>query len=244
VLASLNSAREKARIAAGQLFDASMYHAYGANAVGIWDFNEGTGGSGTIITDTSGNGFDGIISGNPTWVTGVNGVSGTALHFDGSTNGIVLPPSLASRIDLLGGTNGALMLTAWIRQTSVNPTNTLVCGLPGFMFSSYWIYKLRTYVSGGSVTVVPISNATIPNNKWTHVAFLLRAGKDFTYYIDGKSDLVLQNPSLIIATPTDIMNLTGFTFSSQIPVIGGPCITGKAGFVGDIANVRLYYADF
>ena len=41
VLVSLGSARSKAKIAAGLQFSASVHHALGAYAVGIWDFDEG-----------------------------------------------------------------------------------------------------------------------------------------------------------------------------------------------------------
>ncbi len=68
VLSSLNTARDKARIAAGQRFEASMHHAYGAGAVGIWDMDEE---SGSTVSDLSGNGFDGTFSG-PEWAGGQN----------------------------------------------------------------------------------------------------------------------------------------------------------------------------
>ena len=56
VLASLNTARERARIAGIQQFDANVYHALGDSAVGIWDFDEK---SGTVFNDRSGFGNNG-----------------------------------------------------------------------------------------------------------------------------------------------------------------------------------------
>jgi len=53
-----------------------------------WTFDEG---SGAIATDASGNGREGTFTGEPQWVTGVNG--GGALHFDGDDDFVshVLP---------------------------------------------------------------------------------------------------------------------------------------------------------
>jgi len=60
VLASLNNARENARIAAGMQFAASTYHGIGDQLIGSWDFDNG---SGTTINDFSGNSNTGTISG-------------------------------------------------------------------------------------------------------------------------------------------------------------------------------------
>ena len=47
--------------------------------VGVWTLDEG---SGTHVTDGSGNGNNGVLSGGVSWVPGI---SGSALSFDGST---------------------------------------------------------------------------------------------------------------------------------------------------------------
>ncbi|MEA3295592.1 MAG: prepilin-type N-terminal cleavage/methylation domain-containing protein, partial [Patescibacteria group bacterium] len=60
VLVSTKGIREKARLAKAQKFDSSIQHALGANAVGIWRFEEGTG---TTAHDESGYGNDGTIHG-------------------------------------------------------------------------------------------------------------------------------------------------------------------------------------
>ena len=60
VYVSLGSARDKARIAAGLSFESSVYHALGAYAVGIWDFDECSQGS---ATDSSGNDNNGTVNG-------------------------------------------------------------------------------------------------------------------------------------------------------------------------------------
>lgn len=60
VLVSVNSARQKAKIAAGMRFAGSLYHGLGSEAVGIWNFDEGSGGT---ANDTSGYSNNGTITG-------------------------------------------------------------------------------------------------------------------------------------------------------------------------------------
>lgn len=52
--------------------------------IGYWNFDEG---SGTVAHDTSGNGYNGTVTG-ATWTTGkIN----SALSFNGPTNAVVTP---------------------------------------------------------------------------------------------------------------------------------------------------------
>lgn len=80
VFVSLGSAREKARLAKGLQFSAQVFHALGANAVGVWDFDDGT------ANDASGNNnnvtvLGAIFScGDDETPSG----SGCSLYFDGN----------------------------------------------------------------------------------------------------------------------------------------------------------------
>ena len=60
VFTALGGSRERAKIAKGLQFSASIHNALGAYAAGVWNFNEG---SGSAATDMSGNNNDGTISG-------------------------------------------------------------------------------------------------------------------------------------------------------------------------------------
>ncbi len=78
VLVNMSGAREKARIAKGLQFSQSIYHALGAYAAGIWNFEKVE--SGTDITpDMSGYGNYCTVYG----ATTVEGIIGNALYFDG-----------------------------------------------------------------------------------------------------------------------------------------------------------------
>jgi hypothetical protein len=76
-------------------------HAQSSNIIATWHFDEG---SGSVVTDSSGNGYDGIING-ATWTTGI---SGGALDFDGVDDYVGIVNS--SSLDNLN----ALTFEAWI----------------------------------------------------------------------------------------------------------------------------------
>ena len=78
--------------------------AHAANGVvASWPFDEG---SGTVLHDTSGNGNNGVVSGDAQWVSGF---SGPALSFDGNTGRVRVPDS--SSLDPAA----AVSVSAWIR---------------------------------------------------------------------------------------------------------------------------------
>lgn len=108
VLAQVNSARDKARITAGNQFGASIFHSQGPNLVGKWDFDDG---SGTIIKDSSGNGKDGSISGsNYSWTTGAN--NGGLQLWGGTTANINFGSGLWKSSDLT--------ISFWVKPVTIN----------------------------------------------------------------------------------------------------------------------------
>ena len=81
VIASLNSARDKGRIAAGQKFGASLHHAIGDELVGEWKFDQDT------LVDTSGWGNDGTHSRGVSLPGDfVDGAMGRSMIFDGTSD--------------------------------------------------------------------------------------------------------------------------------------------------------------
>ena len=229
VISSVNTAREKARIASGRQFEANMHHAYAAGSVGIWLLDEGTG---TTANDASGNGFHGTFSGTPQWVSGV---TGTALRFNGS-NAVFLP-SISSRTDLVGGfDSGKAILMAWIYPTSYTPGlySCFASGFPGMLYlcinPSRQLQLMVNAPGQGNGNYWPASTGTIPLNKWTHVAFLLEAGVGYTFYIDGKLDRRVSEPLIRVA------NMGGQSG------IGSSWTVAGEWFVGDVDSVRAYHA--
>ncbi|MBI5133905.1 MAG: LamG domain-containing protein [Candidatus Taylorbacteria bacterium] len=81
VLSSLNSARDKARIAAGKQFAAQAGRAAGDYAMGIWELDECSGSSAGNRAGTN----LGTIVGGASWTADSIKATGCSLSFDGST---------------------------------------------------------------------------------------------------------------------------------------------------------------
>jgi len=149
--------------------------------VGWWRLDDG---AGTTAVDSSGNGNDGALQGNPQWVTGQ---IGKALQFNGADEYVDVPHA-----DILT-TDNEVTVMAWI--------NTERHGGPG---SENWqgiiakgnssrSYSLYTYNAGGlhfSTTsgdayVGTTSSTQVPLNEWVHVCAMVIGGQH-QYYINGE----------------------------------------------------------
>lgn len=154
-----------------------------ANVVGLWYMNEG---SGTTLTDNSGNGNNCSIDATTNWI-GTDKFIG-ALHFQGGTDG--------STVNC--GSSSAFNLQAFTYEMFVRRTGTAWGRLAGHLGSGQnrW---LMSYNGNGTVKVSiwPCStcgseefnsNASIPNDSnWHHVAFTLQSST-VKIYIDGQLD--------------------------------------------------------
>lgn len=104
VLVSLNTARSKARLAAGKEFDANVYHAVGDTLAGEWKFDECTG---TVAVDTGAGNT--ATFGTATWSTDTPFGIGCALQ--GSA-------SVASISSFISG-NRDYTISAWFKASSL-----------------------------------------------------------------------------------------------------------------------------
>jgi prepilin-type N-terminal cleavage/methylation domain-containing protein len=219
IMASINNARESARVKAGMQFDANMFHAYGANIVANYEMDEG---SGSVLTDSSGSGYNGSITGSPTWTTGIQG---SGIQFNGGSYATL--PSIP--VSNFGGTTGKILFTAWVKPTIASGTNTAISVIPGL----YYVYipgnSVITFMGSNGSNIWPTSTSTVPINKWTHIGILIENGIGYKIYIDGKLDTNVSMPSIIV---------------TNYGCCGGIAreYTGSASFVGVMDKVRLYYA--
>ncbi len=136
-LANLQDAKEKAKVAAGEQFHATIYHSQGDHTVGIWEFDEG---NGSVASDSSGNGLEGVING----ATFVSGLNGTALSFDG--NDYIAPPE-GGEIFPNPGNNGQMTVITWIKPANAATPNTL------FTVAGPNCTAIKVGISGGSMHV-------------------------------------------------------------------------------------------
>jgi len=158
-----------------------------AGLVGHWKFDES---SGTIAYDSSGNGNDGTVQGDPQWVAGMIG-SG-ALSFDG-TDGYVEIGDDAS----LSMTD-TLTITVWVNVPDFNAFYMLVCKQPsGAARDNYpGNYEFRIQANTGILEfghqetegeqyTFYTSDLSIAVEQWYHVAVAVTKGEFVEFYIDG-----------------------------------------------------------
>ena len=147
---------------------------------GNWHFNDG---SGTTATDSSGNGYNGTLSGNggATWVTGF---SGDGIQFNGTSNWVTFGtgPSVS-------GTNN-FTVAAWIKTTATAQGVIIQQRDPGGFNGEYqlsvnangtvafYLYGSGTYEFNFATT------ATVNDGNWHHIV-AVRSGLTGSIYIDG-----------------------------------------------------------
>jgi hypothetical protein len=158
------------------------------NLVGWWKFDEG---SGTTADDSSGNGNDGTLQGNPQWVAGK---IGGALEFDGDDSVNVGNANMLN----LGTDNWTI--TAWIKTTitGTGDSNKGTVFANGGDWSGGIRFTLAVSETGGEGTITlttdddstkvqATSSATVNDGVWHHVV-AMRDGTTLNVYIDGKLD--------------------------------------------------------
>ena len=187
-------------------------------AVAAYSFDAG---SGTALTDVSGRGNNGTISG-AAWTSA--GKSGGALTFDGVNDLVTIADS--SSLDLANG----MTLEAWVRPTATGSWRTVLTKeQPGNLV--YGLFSdSDTAESAGIVSVGPLQDIVRATSApaasgWTHLA---------TTY-DGASQRIYVNGVAVASRP-----LTGSMPNSTGALrIGGNTVWAEW-FQGQIDDVRVY----
>jgi hypothetical protein len=125
-----------------------------ADLVGWWKFDEG---SGTTAYDSSGNGNDGTLIGNPQWVAGK---IGGALEFNGTDSMIDIPYSPD-----MTPSKGTTM-SAWVFPTDTS-RSCIVGQFEGYGMALNTGLQLKSVIWGGDWI---LSDVTIPEQEWSHIA--------------------------------------------------------------------------
>ena len=180
-------------------------------------------GSGTSLTDNSGSGNTGTISG-ATWTSA--GKTGGALTFDG-VNDLVTIADKAS-LDLTTG----MTLEAWVRPTANSTWRTVVTketsgNLTYGLFSNSDAPQPSAIVSIGSNPIQDITRGptAVPVSAWTHLATTYD-GAVLRLYVNG--------------TQVSSTNVTGAMANSAGPLqIGGNSVWPEW-FQGQIDDLRVY----
>ncbi|HLC42884.1 MAG TPA: LamG-like jellyroll fold domain-containing protein [Methylomirabilota bacterium] len=187
-----------------------------AGLVAAYGFDVG----GATLTDLSGNGHTGTISG-ATWTAA--GRFGGALSFNGASNLVTVNDS-----NLLDLTTG-MTLEAWVQPTALSGWRTVVIKeRPGNL--AYALYANTTSNRPSSEIATPGNvdargSAQLPLNSWSHLAATYN-GSTLSLYING---------SLVSSKA-----VSGAIAGSALPLrIGGNSVWGEY-FQGLIDEVRVY----
>jgi hypothetical protein len=185
--------------------------------VAAYGFEEG---SGTSVSDVSGNGHAGTISGASRTA---QGRFGAALSFNGSSNLVTVGAS-----PLLNLTTG-MTLEAWIYPTAASGTRDVLikegAGVDIYnLYARNWrgLPESNVFVGGGNRTA---EGTTLPTNTWTHLAGTYD-GTTLRLYVNG----------VAVASAA----YSGTIGTSNGPLrIGGNSLWGEY-FQGTIDEVRVY----
>jgi prepilin-type N-terminal cleavage/methylation domain-containing protein len=180
VLAAVNSAREKARLAGAKQFAGQLGRVVGDMQVAQWNFNEG---AGVTASDFSGNAHNLTIggAGSPTWTSTTPNGTGSALNFNGSQYlALTNPPKL--------NLNGNFTVSAWVYLKSAcdcmffEKGNNTVNGA----YLAYGIGGINGFVFGAdNVNNGPFSARRSDDiNKWHFLTGVVSGGTR-SLYVDG-----------------------------------------------------------
>ena len=225
ILVAVQNARDKANIAKALQYSASVHHALGAYAEGVWDFREG---SESTVRDTSGNGNDGIING-ATWTSDTPSGQGYALDFDGA--GDYIDSGNDSSLDF-GTTNFSISIWYKFPMGLVNPKWSLGKGnaWSGIGYAiGHWNtndpVSVLFYVRDGTNRFSRLGGS-ISRGKWGHIVWTVdRSAGLIKSYANGKYN-----------GETDISGLG--SISNTDPLFIGSMTTNY--YTGKIDEVRIY----
>ena len=222
VLVSLNGARDKGRIGGSQEFDTNVYHAFGADAVDRFDFDDVVVGTLSSMKSGLGNGdtvpctnasvvsVSSIVAGNVSALNKVFSSANTSYCYSASF------PYSQAKFDPNKGA-----ISVWLFPTSNVSAYNYIAHIKGA-----WVNFDGSKVLFRGVT----SNKSIPLNQWSHVLFSwdssAATNDKLRIYINGTLDKS--------ADPTINFDVS-INFSCA-----GTWFLPAEGFVGYIDNFSLY----
>lgn len=224
VLSSLNSARERARLAAGKQFEANIQHSAGDQLVGEWLFNNS-------LADTSGNRDTAIFQGSAAFVTDSER---TAAGFVGANGTDFVNVGNFSVLNF--GPRQDFTLGAWVKPTSfITGGGTIMDkgansgNLAGYRLSlEPGQFKLT--IGDGTTrtqwnTFAPYAT---PLQKWSYIAVVINRAGTADAYANG---VRIGSVNVSAYLNSDLSNASPFRIGHQANV---------SWWDGSIDNVRVY----
>ena len=222
VLASLGSAREKARIATGKQFSSIIKHSIGDQLVGEWNFDNDT------ADDSSGFGNDGVIVGG---ATAVDGIMGRAMSFDGVNDYVEVGDSASLDVSTEATFEAWLYPHSFANHHSAYEKNSaymLYLGT-GVEIAGQKCFRPHIYSSGWRYGSIDFA-AT--ENNWYHVVYTYKSSTGvMKAYVNGN-----EYPIIWSSEPSAGEMINN---SATLLKIAGT-VRGVSTFDGLIDEVRIY----
>ena len=255
VFGSLAGARNRGRIAAGELQASNLYHAIGNSIITKYSFDEC---SGSTAKDTSGSNNDGIISGG-TWDTSTYNNTGCSISLNGSS--YVYANAQAS----ISGSNSRTV-SMWFKTTSTANQPLFDSGSSGTNNNAFEIYTAGAggigFIGGGGPggiylalwgddVFVPIAISSIANGNWHFIAVSYDGSTNtISIYFDGNlydsyfqgSGLTLLHQPIVVTKPITTQNPIWIGQSrAQLWSLGATNFTGSIDDVNIFTNSVLSF---
>ena len=222
VLASVSTAREKGRLAAGQKFGGYNFRTLGADSVVFYDMD-----SNPLVNISQYNFAVPTIGAGASQSSPVDSpiTRGNSFTFSGTTAGYI--QSAISSPVLVGN----LTASAWIKPDLAAPAGFVMVAEATCTGSVVRAVSLFRRANGGidvfsSSVNISTTEVNIPVSKWTHVAYSWDGSK-YSFYIDGK---FIESKPTATAIPG---NSIGCVKIGDYFVAGAP-------FKGKIDDVGIY----
>jgi hypothetical protein len=186
-----------------------------ADLIGWWRFDEG---SGNTAYDTSGNGNDGTLIGNPQWVAGK---IGGALEFNGTDSMIDIPYSPD-----MTPSEGTTM-SAWVFPTD-DSRSCIVGQFEGYGMALFTGLQLKSVIWGSDWV---LNDVIIPMQEWSHIAM--------TWDIQNSERMIFLNGQLVGQRGDSAVPQVQNNFGIGLWV-GWPAAWGDDSFMGIIDDVQVH----
>jgi len=198
--------------------------------VGYWPFDGD-------VTDASGNGNDGTISGAAALAPDRFGTPDGAMFFTGESDAYV---DVGDPAELQ--ISGAMTLTAWVFLNGANVNNSRIVAKQAGGGSRSWNLNIEAESGGvanpatfqisetGDAIIGLVDTQPLPTDQWVHMAGVYRPGEAMELYVDGQ--LHARNTSGIPAGQ--------FSDNGMPVLIGSRSGCGNCGWDGFIDDVRIY----
>jgi hypothetical protein len=187
------------------VFNLTLINTASAELVGWWKLDDG---SGNIAFDSSGNGNDGTIEGDPQWV---DGQLGGALEGDG--NGDYIRVQHSGSLDI----SDAVTVSMWV-YGGIPPDQIICKGTGG---GAWWAsYSFRIDDNASYVRQINFrgridtnadalnSSSPIPEDEWTHIAItfdISAQGNNQKIYINGQLDAESRSENPLSTNTDDLL---------------------------------------